>query len=77
MCECSIIEKKTSKPIEVPVLQEKFKFYIEFQGKRHELLSEIPISGTIDYCSAYSIKKKHDCKSGWMIVFGKKDDDIS
>jgi hypothetical protein len=74
MCECAIISSKNHKPIEVPVLKEKFKFFIEFQGKKHELLSDIPIAGTIDYCAAFSIKQQYDCKSGWIIVVGEKMD---
>ena len=71
MCECTIIGKRTQKPIEVPVLEEKFKFYIEFNGEKHELLDGIPVNGKIDYCAGFAIKEMHGCKKGWMLVFGE------
>lgn len=72
MCECTLIEARTHKPIEVPVMEEKFKFYIEFNGQKHELLNGVPIVGTIDYCAGFAIENMYDCSAGWMFVFGKK-----
>ena len=73
MCESKlIIDKKTTKPIEVPVMVEKFKFFIEFKGNKYELLSDFDLPGIINYAALHSLDDKFGVKKGYMFVVGEQ-----
>ena len=70
MCDSVIVSRATGKPIEVKPAPHRLT-YIDHAGVRHELLTDIPMHGTINFAAAHRVSDQYGVKRGFMFVVGE------
>lgn len=69
MCDCNLLREGFVEPIDIP--ERKFRFVLEFDGKRHVPLDNFHLSGVVDYASVSAITEGHGVKRGYMFIMGE------